>query len=409
MMDLMHWYRKDVVLDWHRQRLSFAVSQSLFSSHDVDAGTRLLLRSLDIDALPLAGTAIDYGCGYGVLGLALKQVRPAWSVELIDRDTLAVAFSQWNAERLGWGADAGVRCRTGLGVESAPADGVDLLLWNVPGKAGRQVLEQLTVDAIDALAEDGMLALVVVNPLAETLRAVIASECPVSIEADSTFADHTVMLVRRLERRGMEFRHPKPPFSRGVFDRAEQSFAWNDVPYTITPVVGLPEYDSRDHATDCALDLAAGLDGPIDHVIVQGVGQGHVPVVLHATFGPRLMILIDRDMLALETTRRAIAKAGMVPDHVTIHARADVGQLQETSGNALLVVMLPDQQAPEVTDRQIWDITAMADRRMELLVAGGSTSVTRFLSVAKRHSGWRVRTRKKRRGASAASLCLPGR
>lgn len=410
-MDLSHWYKKDVVLDWQRQRLSFEVSQSLFSSHDVDAGSRLLLRSLDLDAVPIHGRAIDYGCGYGVLGLALKQVRPEWTIELIDRDALAVEFTMWNAERFGWDATTGIVCRVGLGVESAPSAGVDLLLWNVPGKAGQQVLQRLARDAIAALAMDGLLALVIVNPLAETLRTVIAAERTVSIEVDSTFADHTVMLAQRRQASEKTHLHLGPPFGRGVFDRAAQTFEWRDVAYTFTPVVGLPEYDSHDHATACALDAISALDRPVGRVITQGVGQGHVPVVLKAMYQPQAMVLIDRDVLALETSRRALSEAGMSTDHVLTHARADIGPIESAPGSTLVTIMLPDQQAPEVSAVQIRDIAAMAQEGVDLIVvvAGGSTSVTRFLTLVKRQSGWQMISRRKRHGASAAVLSVSAR
>lgn len=407
-MDLSHWYKKDVVLEWRSRRLSFAVSQSLFSSHDVDTGSRLLLRSLDLDAFPMRGTAIDYGCGYGILGLGLKHVRPEWAIDLIDRDALAVAFSEWNATRFGWDATSGVRCRTGLGLESAPPEGVDLVLWNVPGKAGKQVLGRLTRDAIDALAVGGLLALVVVNPLATTLRTAIATACDTSIVLDSTFANHTVMLARRTKRPWHQSRDRRSPFARGVFDRAPETFEWGSHAYTITPVVGLPEYDSRDHVTDCALDLVAGLDGPIDRIIVQGVGQGHIPVMAHGTLGSRSMVLIDRDLLALEASTRALREAGMALENITTHARADIGQIQRQPGSVLPVLMLADQQAPEVTAVQMRDIAALAERRIDLLVSGSSTTVARFLAAAKRQPGWRVKTRRKRSGASAAVLSVPG-
>ena len=129
------WYKKDVVLTWNARQSRFAVAQELFSSHDVDAGSRLLLRSLDLPSFPSEGHALDYGCGYGVLGLAFREQMPGWQVTLVDRDALAVGFSFWNADRPGMG-DGSVRCRIGLGVDGGPANGWDLVLWNVPGKAG---------------------------------------------------------------------------------------------------------------------------------------------------------------------------------------------------------------------------------------------------------------------------------
>lgn len=405
-MDFSHWYKKDVVLEWRGQRLSFAVAQSLFSSHAVDTGSRLLLRSLDIDSLPERGTAIDYGCGYGILGLALKQVRPAWTIELIDRDALAIAFAEWNAERLGWDEASGVKGRVGLGVESAPPGGVDVLLWNVPGKAGSGVLKHLTKDAIDVIAVDGLLAIVVVNPLADTLRAVITGESSISVEGDITFADHTVILARRVRLANDTSRIPGPPFSRGMFDREARHFQWNGLAYAMTPVVGLPEYDSRDHATDGALDLIAGLGGPVDLAVVQGVGQGHIPVVLHRTLGTRSMVLVDRDALALEASARALIMAGMAPDAVATHARADLGLLGDGPLKMLVVVLLEDQQPQEVMAVQLRDLTRMAARRFDVVVAGRSTSVTRFLKFSKQQDGWRMKARRKRHGASAALLSV---
>jgi len=400
-MDLSHWYKKDVVLEWRGQRLSFAVSQSLFSSHDVDTGSRLLLRSLDIDALPERGAAIDFGCGYGILGLALRQIRPEWRVELIDRDALAVAFMEWNAKRLGGSEAAGVRGRVGLGVDSSPSEGVDLLLWNVPGKAGAGVLGALTKDTIDAIAVNGLLALVVVHPLASTLRAVIAADSSIFLERDIAFAEHTVILARR---RSLTTKIPGPPFMRGVFDRQTRIFQWGGLEYTMTPVVGLPEYDSRYHATDCALDIAGGLDRPIDGLVVQGVGQGHVPVVLLKTLAPSTIALIDRDALALEASARALVPAGTDSVDVTCHARADLGPLDEAFSSLLVVLMLEDQQPQDVMALQVRDVTAIALRPLTVVVAGRSTSVTRFLTAAKRQAGWRLKARRKRHGASAALL-----
>src|SRR5680860_285001 len=134
------WYKKDVTLTWNTRRTTYAVAQELFSSHDVDSGSKLLLRSLDVTILAEQGFAFDFGCGYGVLGLALREALPGWTVELVDRDALAVAFSRWNAERLGFD-DGSVTCTVGFGLDMAPESGCDLILWNVPGKAGEPVLQ----------------------------------------------------------------------------------------------------------------------------------------------------------------------------------------------------------------------------------------------------------------------------
>lgn len=403
-IDLAHWHKKDVTLDWRGTQLTFAVSQSLFSSHAVDAGSRLLLRSLNLDALPERGTGLDFGCGYGVLGLALKALRPEWRVELIDRDVLAVAFSGLNARRQGWDEAAGLVCWTGIGVEPVAGTGVDLLLWNIPGKAGRPVIEGLTRDAIAALAPDGVLALVVVNPLIDVVRGVVDADADVALEVDAPGSAHTVLHVRR--NGGRPAPASQSAFRRGRFDRPGATFAWRDVAYRLTPVYGLPEYDSRGHATDCMVDALAEIGRPLERLVVQGVGQGHVPLIGRLAFGAAAVHLIDRDALALKASRRALVDSGMPSGCVVTDARADLGPLADLQEGTVIAIALPDQQERAVTLRQIRDLAASMAQPVELVVGGSSTGVRRFVAAARAEAGWRALTRRKRRGASAVRIAV---
>src|SRR5215211_6528045 len=75
-MDLSPWEKKTVTLEWAGLKLPFRVAQELFSSHEIDQGTKLLLRPLDHSALPADPVVLDFGCGYGPLGLAVKARTP---------------------------------------------------------------------------------------------------------------------------------------------------------------------------------------------------------------------------------------------------------------------------------------------------------------------------------------------
>ncbi|HYH11195.1 MAG TPA: methyltransferase, partial [Thermomicrobiales bacterium] len=158
--------KKSVSLAWREHSITLDVAQELFSSHQVDRGSRMLLDSLDVDAFGVAGHAADFGCGYGVLGIAWQAVRPAWSMTYVDRDALAVAFTRHNLSNLDEGTYGPVRlvCDISLPYKEA---GYDLVLWNVPGKAGREVIAGLLDVVVDALAAGGLLAVVVVHPLAD--------------------------------------------------------------------------------------------------------------------------------------------------------------------------------------------------------------------------------------------------
>ena len=70
---------KELTLNYHRHTLRFRVSQELFSSYQIDAGTRLLLKTVsDLAASEDVRKVLDLGCGYGPLGLAaMRGGKPA--------------------------------------------------------------------------------------------------------------------------------------------------------------------------------------------------------------------------------------------------------------------------------------------------------------------------------------------
>jgi 16S rRNA G1207 methylase RsmC len=386
------WWKKDVLLSWEGAHLSFAVAQELFSSHAVDAGSILLLRSLDPAAMPETGECVDFGCGYGVLGLAFKAVKPAWNVTLIDRDALAVEFTAWNAQRLGLEAHR----RGGLGVDHLTAP-VDLLLWNVPGKAGSGVLQSLTEQAIDRLSPDGVLALVVVHPLAKDLEQVPLSRSDVQIVHESAGPEHTVFHMKRIAADRVDL--GGDAFDRGTFDREHTSVDTGLIAYEFLPVVGLPQYEGPDIATVLLTDCIEGAGWEhVGNAICVNPGQGHVPIYLRSRWPDVFLTLSDRDLLALRATERAVGA-----DRVTSHfAAADIGINVQSFD--LVTVSLPNQTRPPVLEHllsRMLDVTAAGSH---IAVTGGSTEVSRLIAMARKQPVLKLRDREKKKGYSAASF-----
>ena len=128
----------------------------VFSHGRLDVGSALLLQHLD--ALP-TGHMLDFGCGAGVLGAALKRRYPDSRVTLLDVDAFAVASS-----RLTLAANT-------LEAEVVAADGIDaapdelsVILSNPPFHQGvhthYQATEHLLRQAGKHLAQGGQLRLV---------------------------------------------------------------------------------------------------------------------------------------------------------------------------------------------------------------------------------------------------------
>jgi len=71
----------------HDQTFHVATKPGVFSWDRIDVGTRLLIEAMEIDP---ADTALDLGCGYGILGLAAAGMAPHGRVYLVDSSVVAV-------------------------------------------------------------------------------------------------------------------------------------------------------------------------------------------------------------------------------------------------------------------------------------------------------------------------------
>ena len=122
-------------------RLWVAAHGGVFAGTSIDLGTRLLLGALKSDALNGAetavGTAIDLGCGTGVLASALARSKPGMRVIATDQSAAAVASAALTAELNGL-ADR-VELVRDDGLESQPTESADLIVLNPPFHIGSTV------------------------------------------------------------------------------------------------------------------------------------------------------------------------------------------------------------------------------------------------------------------------------
>ncbi|MEV8213206.1 methyltransferase [Leifsonia sp. NPDC077715] len=107
-----------------------------FAGTAVDIGTRLLLSVLD-RAVPDARTAIDLGCGTGVLASALAVARPDLRVIATDQSAAAVASASATAAANGVAGRVTVVRDDGLA--SQPDASADLVVLNPPFHIGGAV------------------------------------------------------------------------------------------------------------------------------------------------------------------------------------------------------------------------------------------------------------------------------
>ncbi|WP_138759293.1 class I SAM-dependent methyltransferase [Modestobacter altitudinis] len=120
--------------------LTVCAHGSAFAGVKVDRGTRTLLGALP-GAVPDAASAVDLGCGTGVLAVALAAARPGLAVVGVDQSAAAVASAVATVAANGL-ADR-VRVVRDDAAGSLPAGSVDLVVCNPPFHAGVAVSETL--------------------------------------------------------------------------------------------------------------------------------------------------------------------------------------------------------------------------------------------------------------------------
>jgi 16S rRNA (guanine1207-N2)-methyltransferase len=106
----------------------------VFSADHIDQGTLLLLQHLSRDQVK-GKRVLDFGCGYGLIGMMAARFGAAW-VDLLDVDLSAVAAAQENCLRNGI---LNTLVHPSDVLEAVDSERYDLILSNPPFHAGNQV------------------------------------------------------------------------------------------------------------------------------------------------------------------------------------------------------------------------------------------------------------------------------
>ena len=147
------------------QNLVFHSTWGLFSPKQIDEGTRLLLDHIDV--VPNA-RILDLGCGYGPLGLTLAKLAPAGQVDLVDKDFVAIDFTNRNAK---FNHLTNATAYLSNGFDQVPAgQKFDIIVSNVPAKIGSELLSIFLHDAYAHLNPGGALYIVTISGLKDYMK-----------------------------------------------------------------------------------------------------------------------------------------------------------------------------------------------------------------------------------------------
>jgi hypothetical protein len=351
---------KETVFRFRKRDYCFSLSHGLFSSADVDTGSRLLLkvfsRAMDEDLKKgvLPCSVLDAGCGAGVLGIcaagAIRDIaaapgkEPPLAVVFQDRDELARVFTEYNAMRNGIPRELFTSFTQPL-LAGPREQNWDLILSNIPAKAGAPVLEDFVRRSAAMLSPGGRVFMVAVNTLAGFFRSLIAGAASPVYEERGP--EHTVFVYRPLSAGGVL------ETMDGFYIRNRGGYEMETIRYRLDTVYGAPDFDTPSGAVQAAAKLAAKLDlktklAPgAPALLVHEPDQGHFAAWLASYLGAPFSgeagktaayrwVLSGRNILSLEAARRnldpdkrlpvfLVPAADLFLDRERIAAAADTG------------------------------------------------------------------------------------
>lgn len=159
-------HRRQITAHFWDTDWEFTTADGVFSYDSLDQGTAVLLREVvpPVDAK----RALDLGCGYGVLAIALASAVPGVQVDAVDVNERALALTADNAAR----HEVADRVHPLLPDQVEPDVRYDEIWSNPPIRIGKQALHELMLTWLPRLTPDGRAVLVVGRNLgADSLQA----------------------------------------------------------------------------------------------------------------------------------------------------------------------------------------------------------------------------------------------
>jgi SAM-dependent methyltransferase len=378
---------------------SFDLSHGLFSSAGVDAGTQFLLKVfskiLDEDIAagkPPPRRVLDAGCGTGLIGICAASAIKALSgedasvyVRCQDRDELARLVTSHNAAKNNI-PPVTLETFTEPLLAGSVTDKWNLILTNIPAKAGNPVLEDFVSRSCSLLKPEGRIIMVVVNTLADFFReTIIGADAKLLLEEKSP--GHTVFVYRSEAEIPAVSVNIVPGFlgRYPFYLRASPSCEIEGSPVRLETIHGASGFDKPGGAVLAAAKLLCRLgrekipcsgDTP---VLVHEPGQGFFTnwllEFLRAANRQKL-VLSGRNILSLEAARHNCQNSVNVNAISAVDLQLGKKALLEAGGGQFAFIaafpeLLPQNSMSKTAKQDMDQLTAIWNSLPPLLAEGG--------------------------------------
>lgn len=384
------------IISWNinHHDLQFRASQSLFSSQDIDLGSRHLLKTLIEVPLVNHEKILDLGCGYGPIGIALKTMYPSSDVHMVDKDALALLFSEQN---LALNNVTGAHVYTSLGYDDVKDKDFNLIVSNIPAKVGEKVLKHILKDARFYLKPNGRMAIVVIDAIGDFIANEL-NDSNIRIIFAKQWPGYRVFHYEFLSAVGQ--RETPQSFTSGIYDRGENHISHKGLNFLIKTTYNLPEFDTISYETEALLTGLLPCKGKqFNGVLVFNSGQGYIPVALSKLADIKQLYLVDRDIQAIRVSERNLLINGYPASAITLLHQVGINAADKKMFDCITGI-LDEDDGQDVHAMYLREAASQILPRGLVIFAGGSTAITRLERVLSKEKLLMIRERKRFKGRS---------
>ena len=240
----------------------------------------------------------------GVIGLSLRKKYPNLTVTLQDRDALALFFSKENARR---NKLKDTIYSGQLALEGLKENSQDLIISNLPAKAGESVLQDFVNSSLTYLSAGGLCLIVVVATLKHTiLNAIGKTDAEITYAEDTR--DYSVFHFKKVNNPGLQTQDSGKTNLKECYFRGTNNFQLKKLHYSLKVVYNLPGFDTIPYYIDLTAHFLEKqtISG---RTLFWNPGQGHLPVITHLKNRKKITetTLASRDILQLKISRENLA------------------------------------------------------------------------------------------------------
>ena len=144
---------REISFSFKNVNFKFNTDNGVFSKNKLDYGTNLLIKNAL--KLNLSGSLLDFGCGYGAIGIVLAKFFDI-KVLMVDVNKRGIHLAKMNAKKNNVLVDA----KVSDGFEEIN-ENFDYIISNPPIRIGKDNLYSLIKEGMNHLKKDGLMMIVI--------------------------------------------------------------------------------------------------------------------------------------------------------------------------------------------------------------------------------------------------------